>query len=176
MARTKWILDAAHSELVFKVKHLMITTVTGQFRHFTVTAETEDYDFTKPYQIELVAEIDSVDTNNEQRDTHLKSEDFFHTTAHAQLVFKSTKYEGDEKEGKLFGELTIRGVSKTIILNVENGGVVTDPYGQIKAGFTISGKISRKDFGLTWSAVTEAGGLVVGDEIKLLAEIQLIKQ
>lgn len=173
---TKWALDPAHSELVFKAKHLMISTVTGQFRKFNVTAETEDDNFSNPKAIELIAEIDSIDTNNEQRDGHLRSADFFDAEQHSQLVFKGTRYEVDGDEGKLYGELTIRGITKKVVLNVEPGGIATDPYGQTKAAFSISGKISRKEFGLTWHAVTEAGGLVVGDEIKLMAEIQLIKQ
>jgi polyisoprenoid-binding protein YceI len=176
MEKTKWILDEAHSELLFKVKHLMLTTVTGQFRSFSVTAETEGADFTRPYQVTLVAQIDSLDTNNEQRDMHLKSEDFFHAKVHTQLFFKSGKYEGDEKGGRLYGELTIRGHTKEVVLNVEHGGLATDPYGRVKAGFTASGKISRKEFGLIWNTITEAGGVIVGDEIKLFAEIQLIKQ
>lgn len=174
--KTKWILDPAHSELVFKAKHLMISTVTGQFRKFNVTAETEDDNFSNPEAIELIAEIDSIDTNNEQRDGHLRSADFFDAEQHSQLVFHGTKYEVNGDEGKLYGELTVRGISKKIVLNVEPGGIATDPYGQTKAAFSVTGKISRKEFGLTWHAVTEAGGLVVGDEIKLQAEIQLIKQ
>ena len=175
-AKTKWVLDPAHSELVFKAKHLMISTVTGQFKKFNVTAETENDDFTNPKEIELIAEIDSIDTNNEQRDGHLRSADFFDAAQHSQLIFNGTRYEVNGDEGKLYGELTVRGISKKIVLNVEPGGIATDPYGQTKAAFSVSGKISRKEFGLTWHAVTETGGVIVGDEIKFQAEIQLIKQ
>lgn len=174
--KTKWVLDPAHSELIFKAKHLMISTVTGQFRKFNVTAETEDDNFSNPNAIGLIAEIDSIDTNNEQRDGHLRSADFFDAQQHSQLIFNGTRYEVNGDEGKLYGELTVRGITKKIVLNVEPGGIATDPYGQTKAAFSITGKISRKEFGLTWHAVTEAGGLVVGDEIKFQAEIQLIKQ
>ena len=124
----------------------------------------------------FTADIDSIDTNSDQRDAHLKSEDFFHAAMHAQLEFAGTRYEAKGDEAKGYGNLTIKGVTKPVTLNVEYGGIVKDPYGQTKAGFTVSGKISRKEFGLTWSAVTEAGSVVVGDEIKVNAEVQLIKQ
>lgn len=173
---TKWILDPAHSELVFKVKHLMISTVTGQFRDFQVTAATPTGEFSDPADIEVTAEIASIDTNNAQRDEHLRSADFFDAGNHARLVFKGTRYEPNGDDSRLFGDLTIRGITKGIVVQVEPGGVATDPYGQVKAGFNVTGKISRKEFGLTWNGVTEAGGVVVGDEIKFHAAIQLIKQ
>lgn len=173
---TKWKIDPAHSEIQFKVKHLMITTVTGYFKKFDLEVETETDDFTTSKNIVFTADIDSIDTNNAQRDTHLKSADFFDSVKHSQLKFTGKKYEAKGNEAKLQGDLTIRGITKPITLDVEFGGIVVDPYGQTKAGFTVSGKISRKEFGLTWSAVTEAGHVVVGDEIKVHAEVQLIKQ
>jgi len=176
MSTTKWTLDPAHSEITFKVKHLMISTVTGQFRNFNVTAESEGADFSKPANVNVSIDVSSIDTNNEQRDNHLKSEDFFNAAKHNELVFKSTKYEPNGDGATLYGDLTIQGHTKNVALNVEPGGVVVDPYGQTKAGFTVNGKISRKEFGLTWNAVTEAGGVVVGDDIKFNGEIQLIKQ
>jgi polyisoprenoid-binding protein YceI len=171
-----WKADPAHSEVQFKVKHLMITTVTGYFRKFDceVTTETEDFNTTR--SVRFTADINSIDTNNEQRDTHLKSEDFFHGEKFGQIVFVSTRYETLGDEATLQGNLTIRGVTKPITLDVEYGGTVVDPYGQTKAGFTVKGKISRKEFGLMWNAVTEAGSVVVSDEVKINAEIQLIKQ
>lgn len=172
----KWKIDPSHSEIQFKVKHLMITTVTGHFKQFDLLVETETENFASAKKIEFTAKIDSIDTNNAQRDAHLKSADFFNAAEHAQLHFVGTKYEAQGDEARLYGELTIRGVTRPIILNVEYGGIVVDPYGQTKAGFTISGKISRKDFGLTWNAVTEAGSVVVGDEIKIHAEVQLVKK
>jgi len=172
----KWKIDPAHSEIQFKVKHLMITTVTGYFRKFDLEVETETDDFNTTRRIEFTADIDSVDTNNEQRDTHLKSSDFFNAEEHGQLRFTGTKYESSGDEAKLHGELTIRGITKPITLNVEFGGMVVDPYGQTKAGFTVSGKISRKEFGLLWNAVTEAGSVVVSDEIRIQAEVQVVKQ
>lgn len=176
MSTQKWIIDPSHSEVSFKVKHLMITTVTGYFRKFNLEVETENDDFNTASKIEFTAEIDSINTNDAQRDAHLKSADFFNGEEHKHLKFSGTKYEGKGDDGKLTGELTIGGVTKTITLNVEYGGIIVDGYGQTKAGFTVSGKLSRKDFGLTWSAVTEAGSIVVSDEVKINAEVQLIKQ
>ncbi len=171
-----WKIDPAHSEIQFKVKHLMITTVTGYFRTFDLEVVTETEDFTTASRIEFTADIDSIDTNSQQRDTHLKSSEFFHAEEHAQLKFVGNNYEAKGDNAELHGELTIRGVTKPLTVHVEFGGIVVDPYGQTKAGFTITGKISRKEFGLVWNAVTEAGQVVVSDDIRLLAEIQLVKQ
>jgi polyisoprenoid-binding protein YceI len=172
----QWKIDPTHSEIHFKVKHLMITTVTGSFKQFDLNVETGEGDFNTVKKVEFTALVNSIDTNNEQRDTHLKSGDFFDSEKYPELRFVGTNYEADGDEAKLQGELTIKGVTKPVVLTVEHGGIVVDPYGQIKSGFTVSGKISRKEFGLTWNAVTEAGSIVVSDEIKLLAEVQLIKQ
>ena len=177
MANVKWALDPMHSEVQFKVKHLMITTVTGYFSSFQVEAETTDEQFKDVKTVVFTADVNSISTNNEQRDTHLKSADFFDAENNKEIRFVGNKYEntgGDDY--KLHGELTIKGITKPFTVNVEFGGIVVDPYGQTKAGFTLTGRISRKEFGLTWNAVTEAGSIVVSDEIKLQAEIQLIKQ
>ena len=171
-----WKIDPAHSEIQFKVKHLMITTVTGYFKKFDLEVVTENDDFNTAKNIEFTADIDSLDTNNAQRDTHLKSADFFDSENHKQLKFVGKKFESNGDEAILDGDLTIRGVTKPLALKVELGGTVVDPYGQHKAGFTVNGKISRKEFGLQWNAMTEAGQVVVGDEIRILAEIQLVKQ
>ncbi|PTX21113.1 polyisoprenoid-binding protein YceI [Pontibacter mucosus] len=177
MATTRWVTDPMHSEVQFKVKHLMITTVTGYFGHFNVEVETEDDDFTKASKILFTADVDSISTNNEQRDTHLKSADFFDAASHGQVKYEGKNFEKvGENEYKLHGDLTIRGTTKPVTVNVEFGGIVVDPYGQTKAGFTVTGKINRKDYGLMWDAVTEAGSVVVSDEIKLNCEIQLVKQ
>ncbi|AHM59688.1 hypothetical protein D770_07125 [Flammeovirgaceae bacterium 311] len=177
MANVKWKIDPTHSEVQFKVKHLMITTVTGYFSSFDLVAETEDEEFNNPTGVVFTADIDSISTNNEQRDTHLKSPDFFDAGNHSQLRFEGTRYEHiSGSEYKLHGNLTIRGNTKPVTVNVDFGGIVVDPYGQTKAGFTVTGKINRKDFGLTWDAVTEAGSVVVSDEIRLQCEIQLVKQ
>src|SRR5688500_8917748 len=173
---TLWKIDPAHSEIQFKVKHLMITTVTGYFRRFDLVVETEDEDFTQAKKIEFTAEASSIDTNSEQRDTHLRSADFFDVEKFGQIRFTGKVLERAGEDYRLSGDLTIRGVTKPVTVNVHFGGIVVDPYGQTKAGFEVDGKISRKEFGLVWNAMTEAGQVVVGDEIRILCEIQLIKQ
>ena len=177
MATRNWVIDPTHSEVHFKIKHLMITNVTGSFNIFQASVQTEEEDFMKAI-ISFNADVNSISTGNEQRDGHLKSPDFFDTEKFPALTFKATKAENIDNDGSydLYGDLTIKDVTKNIKLAVEFGGVVKDPYGNTKAGFTINGKINRKDFGLTWSAVTEAGGVVVSDEVRLVAEIQLIEQ
>jgi polyisoprenoid-binding protein YceI len=174
---TTWKLDPTHSEVQFKIKHLMITTVTGYFKAFDVSVTTDGDDFSKASEIVFTADVNSLSTNNEQRDGHLLSADFFDAENHGELRFVAQKLEktGDDT-AKLTGDLSLHGVTKSVTVNVDLGGIVVDPYGQTKAGFTVTGKISRKDFGLTWSAVTEAGSVVLSDDVKLEAEIQLIKQ
>jgi len=169
-------IDAAHSEITFKVKHLMITNVTGNFTKFDATLESDSDDFSDA-KISFEADVNSISTNNEQRDGHLKSDDFFGAEAFPKLTFTSislTKKSNDKYI--LVGDLTIKGTTKSVELDVEYGGTVTDGWGQVKAGFEITGKINRKDFGLTWGAVTEAGGVVVSDEVKLNLSVQMIKQ
>jgi polyisoprenoid-binding protein YceI len=169
-----WNLDPMHSEVQFKVKHLVISTVTGRFNSFTASMEASADDFSDA-KVSFSADVDSIDTNNGQRDGHLKSDDFFNAAQYPQLSFVSTKIEKAGSDYKLTGDLTIRDKTLPVTLAVEYGGTTVDPYGQTKAGFEISGKVNRKDFGLAWSAVTEAGGLVVGDEIRLLLSIQMVK-
>jgi len=176
MATKKWAIDPAHSEIRFKIKHLMISNVTGSFNSFEGSAETEEDDFTKG-KISFSADVNSIDTGNEQRDGHLKTGDFFETEKYPTVTFSSTKAEaGDDNSFILYGDLTMRGITKNIKLNVEHGGIAKDGYGNNKAGFTVTGKINRKDFGLTWSALTEAGGVMVGDEVKIDCEVQLVQQ
>lgn len=176
MSKIKWALDPSHSEIIFKAKHLMITTITGSFKTFNVEVVTDNADFTHASKIEFTADVDSISTNNEQRDTHLKSDDFFNATDFKQIRFTAIDYDNSADQNNLHGALTIRDHTQLISLNVDFGGIAVDPYGQTKAGFTVTGKISRKEFGLTWNAVTEAGSIVLSDEIKFQAEIQLIKQ
>ena len=177
MATKKWVIDPTHSEVQFKIKHLMITNVTGSFDTFQAEVETEEEDFMKA-KVSFTANVDSISTGNEQRDGHLKSADFFDTATYPKIAFTATKFENVDNDGsfELYGDLTMHGVTKNIKLDVEFGGVVKDPYGNTKAGFTINGKIKRKDFGLNWDAVTEAGGIVVSDEVRIACEIQLIEQ
>ncbi len=174
MSTTKWSIDTTHSEVSFKVKHLVISTVTGFFKEFEGAAESASDDFDGA-KVSFAADVNSIDTNQKDRDAHLKSADFFDAESHPKLTFSGTitKVGG---EYKLAGELDIRGNKKEVELDVEFGGVVVDPYGQTKAGFEIEGKISRKEFGLTWSAVTEAGSVVVSDQVRLLLNVQLVKQ
>lgn len=169
-------IDAAHSEITFKVKHLMITNVTGNFTQFDATMESEAADFSDA-KISFEADVNSVNTNNEQRDGHLKSDDFFAAEKFPKLTFVSKSFtKKSDDEYSLTGDLTIRDVTKTVDLTVEFGGNMVDPWGQAKAGFEINGKINRKEFGLGWGAVTEAGGVVVSDEVKLHLGVQMIKQ
>ena len=177
MATTKWALDPTHSEVQFKVKHLMITNTTGTFTKYDLQVETEGEDFLTA-KASFTAETDSIHTGNEQRDGHLKAAEFFYTEKFPQIKFTATKYENVDNDGsyELYGDLTIRDIAKQVKLDVEFGGVVKDPWGNTRAGFTISGKINRKDFGLEWNALTEAGGLVIGEEVRLHVTIELIKQ
>lgn len=176
MSKTLWKSDPAHSEVNFSAKHLMITTVTGHFTDFELQVTTEGDDFTKASDIQFKADINSISTNNGQRDTHLKSADFFDADNHQYLTFTGKRFEKSGSDYTLHGDLTIRGTTQPISLKVEMAGIVIDPYQQTKAGFTVDGKVSRKSFGLTWDAVTEAGQVVVSDDIKIHCEIQLIKQ
>lgn len=175
MATTQWTIDPAHSEIQFKVKHLMITTVTGSFGTFSGGAETEGDNFENA-RIHFTAEIASINTNSPDRDTHLRSADFFEAETHPKLTFESTGMQRkSDEEYLLTGNLTIKGTPQPVTLKAEFGGIGTDPWGNTKAGFSLSGKISRKDFGLTWNAALETGGVMVSDEVRLLAEVQLVK-
>jgi polyisoprenoid-binding protein YceI len=173
---TKWVLDPMHSEVQFKVKHLVISTVSGFFKSFEGELDTANDDFTDA-SISFSLDINSIDTNQTQRDEHLKSAEFFDAEQYPKISFKSSSFTktGDD-EYALAGDLTIKGISKPVTLDVEFGGAATDFYGNTKAGFEITGKINRKEFGLTWSGVTEAGAVVVGEDIKLLINVQFAKQ
>jgi len=174
--KTKWKADPAHAEIQFTVKHLMITTVTGYFRDFELDVETEGDDFTKASTIVFTAKIDSINTNNAQRDTHLKSADFFASDEYSRLIFEGKHFKKHAANYLLSGDLTIRNVTRPVEVEVEYGGTIKDPWGQKRAGFTLEGKINRKDFNLTWDAVTEAGHVVVSNEIKIHCAIELVKQ
>ena len=170
---SKWSIDPSHSEIHFKVKHLMINTVTGSFKKFEGSMETSKEDLTDA-SISFTADVASIETGMEMRDTHLKSNDFFNAEKFPQLKFKSTSFEkiGDTIY-LLKGNITIRETTKPIQLDVEYGGKMVDFYGNTKAGFEITGKLKRKVFGLNWDAVTEAGGVVVSDEVKLVMNVQM---
>lgn len=173
--KTKWKIDETHSEIQFKVKHLVISTVTGKFNSFDGTVETDGEDF-EDAEVYFEADVDSIDTGNEDRNGHLKSDDFFNAEEHPKITFESTSMEKTgENRYRLTGEMTIRGTGREISLDVVHGGTAEDPYGQTKAGFEISGSINRKAFGLKWDAVTEAGNVVVGDEVTLMLNVQLVQ-
>jgi len=170
-----WQLDTAHSELEFKVRHMMISTVKGQFKTFDVKVENSSDDLTQA-QVEVTIEVDSIDTKNEQRDQHLKSSDFFDAASNPTILFKSTSIEREDDENyRINGDLTIKGNTKSITLNVEFGGVAKDPWGNDKVGYTVNSKINRTDFGLTWNAALETGGVMVSEEVKFSADVQFVK-
>ena len=175
MATTKWILDPTHSEIQFKVKHLMITTVTGYFRDFTAEVETEGEDFGTA-KISFEARAASIDTNQADRDNHLRSADFFESDNFPLLTFDSLQMSPTPDGAfSLKGNLTIKGVTKPVTLAVDFGGITKDPWGNTKAGFSLSGKINRSDWNLNWNAVLETGGVLVSEEVRILCEIQLNK-
>ncbi|MEO8085975.1 MAG: YceI family protein [Bacteroidota bacterium] len=175
--KSKWGIDASHSEVGFKVKHLMITNVHGVFREFDASIYTTAEDF-MTVEIDFWLNPASIETGDARRDEHIKGADFFDIEKYKQITFIGNTYEKTGKEGtfKLFGDLTMKGISKQIKLDVEFGGVMTDPWGNQKAGFTINGKLNRKDWGLEWNTALESGSVMVGEEISINCEIQLIKQ
>jgi len=175
MATTKWTLDPTHSELQFKVKHLMITTVTGGLNSFSAELTSEGDEFTNA-TISFSGELGSLDTGNADRDAHLKSGDFFDAEQFPTMEFTSTSMEKDGDDYLVKGDLTVKGVTKPVKLTAEFGGIATDPWGNTKAGFTLSAKINRTDFGLTWNAALETGGVMVSEEVRILGELQFVKE
>ena len=176
MSTTKWSLDPTHSELGFKIKHLMISNVSGNFNKFEVVAETRGDDFTNA-NVTVNIEVDSINTNNVQRDEHLRNADFFEAEKYPKIAFRSTKIEKvDDETFNLLGNLTIKETTKPVKLVLEYSGVTKDPYGNLKAGFSLNGKINRKDFGVSYNATLETGGVMLGEELKINGEIQLVKQ
>ncbi|RZK43715.1 MAG: polyisoprenoid-binding protein [Pedobacter sp.] len=174
MATTNWTLDPTHSELQFKVKHLMITTVTGSLKSFSAELSSEGDDFTNA-SISFSGDINTLDTGNNDRDNHLKSGDFFDAEKFPTMDFKSTSVEKDGDDYIIKGDLTIKDTTKPVHLTAEFGGIATDPWGNTKAGFTLSSKINRNDFGLTWNAALETGGVMVSEDVKILGELQFVK-
>jgi polyisoprenoid-binding protein YceI len=184
MANTKWNIDSTHSEIHFKVKHLMVSWVTGSFKQFNASVETEGDDITTA-KVRFTADVNSISTNNEQRDAHLRTGDFFDAENHPQLIFESEKLEkiparagsdGDDENYKLYGVLTMRGTRRSVVLNVEYGGSTQDPWGNTRIGFSVSGKINRKDFGVSFSMVSETGGILLGEEVTIFANAEFVKQ
>jgi polyisoprenoid-binding protein YceI len=171
-----WQIDASHSHVGFSVKHMMIATVRGTFNAYSGTLELDAQDLTKS---KIAGEIDvaSIDTREAKRDEHLRSADFFDAANHPKILFQSTKIEHvDGNEYKVTGDITIRGVTKEIVLDAEYAGVHKDPWGGTRTGFTVTGSLNRKDFGLSWNAALETGGVLVGDKIKLELEVEAVQQ
>jgi polyisoprenoid-binding protein YceI len=174
--KSNWIIDPAHSEIQFKVKHLVIANVTGSFDKFEGSLETSREDFSDAV-ITFSADINSINTNVPDRNAHLKSADFFDAANYPKLTFKSKSLQKKkDDEYDLMGDLTIRDISRPVKLGVTFGGIMKDPYGNVKAGFELNGKLNRKDFSLNWNAITEAGGVVVSDEVRIMANVELARQ
>ncbi len=175
MKKTNWVLDPTHSELGFKIRHLMISNVSGTFKNFTIEVKTENDDFSKA-SINASIEVNSINTNNETRDEHLRNSDFFETEKYPELIFNSTRIEKDDDQTYfLYGDLTIKGITKPVKLNLEFNGIVNDPWGNERAGFLLTGKINRADYGINFNNVLDSGGLALGEEVKLHSEIELVK-
>jgi len=175
-ANTTWKLDPTHSELTFKVRHLMISNVKGDFRKFDATIKSNGNDFVNA-SVEAEVDASSIDTNNPDRDTHLKSADFFGADEHPVIRFRGSAFDKvDDENFQLKGTLNMKGIEKEVTLDVDFGGFMKDPYGNDKAGFSVSGKINRKDWGLNWNAMLESGGVMVSDEVRIAGELQFVKQ
>jgi polyisoprenoid-binding protein YceI len=171
-AQTRWQVDKVHSTVKFSVQHLVISEVEGSFRSFDGTIVSKNDDFTGA-DIDFSVDVNSINTDNEMRDNHLKDDDFFNVAKYPKMTFKSKSFKkisGNKYE--LVGDLTIRDVTKTVKFDVTYGGTVKDPYGNIKAGFKASTVINRFDYGLKWNALTEAGGAVVGNEVNVTLKLQ----
>ncbi len=169
-----WNLDKAHSELEFKVKHMMISNVKGQFQDFNVTVDTQSADLADA-QVTVEIKTNSITTKNEPRDQHLKSDEFFNSSTYPDITFTSKEItKVDDDEFTLHGDLTIKGVTKPAVFTAEFGGLAKDPWGNKKAGYTVSGKINRQDFGLTWNAALETGGVMVSEEVRFHADVQFV--
>lgn|SRR5690606_35496851 len=172
--KATWVLDPTHSELTFKVKHMMISNVKGEFKDFSIDVIGDD--ITKAV-IKASIQTSSINTNNTDRDNHLKSADFFDVEKHKELTFISNSIKKtDNDEYAVTGILTIKGISQEVSLEMEFGGVNKDPWGNEKAGISVSGKINRKDWGLNWNTALETGGVLVSDDVRIYGEFQFVKQ
>ncbi|TDE54339.1 YceI family protein [Flavobacterium sp. GT3P67] len=176
MSTTKWVIDPTHSEIGFKVKHMMFTNVSGKFSKFDATIEAEDHDFENA-KIEFTGAIDSITTGNADRDTHLLSPDFFDAAQFQEIKFSATSFTKiNEGEYELVGDLSLHGVTKSVKLAVEYGGLMKDPWGNTKMALALEGKINRKDWGLNWNSALETGGVLVSEEVRLNIELQFVQQ
>jgi len=172
--KTKWTIDQAHSEIDFKVRHLMISNVKGSFKTFDATIYTTLKDFSTA-EIDLWIDASSITTGDEKRDEHLKSVDFFDVQNHKKITFTSISIGTADTDGnhELWGYLTIKGITKKVNLNVQFGGIVNDPWKNEKAGFSVSGKINRTNWELFWNAALDTGGIMVGEEVTISCEVEL---
>jgi hypothetical protein len=171
---TTWQLDPTHSELGFKVKHLMITNIKGEFRNFSAAIDGEEF---SKAAISAMIDTSSIFTNEDNRDAHLKNADFFDVDNHKEMTFKGSSLNKiDDENFELTGMLSIKGISKEIKLDVEYGGTSTDPWGNEKMGISINGKINRSDYGLNFNAALETGGFLLGEEVKISADLQFVKK
>ena len=174
-AQTKWTFDHAHSKIGFGVTHLIISEVEGNFKDFEGEVVAKDDDF-QGADVWFTVNTKSIDTDNEQRDNHLRSDDFFNAEKYPEMTFKSKSFKKvSDKKYELVGDLTIRGITKEVTLDVKHNGTVVDPWGNTKAGFEVTGEINRFDYGLKWNALMEAGGAVVGKTVDLNIDIELTK-
>ena len=172
--KTTWKIDPSHTIVEFSAKHLMISTVKGRITDIEGTIVADEDELTNS-SVDVMLKAASIDTRTEQRDNHLRSPDFLHAEQFPVITFRSTKIEGDREDFSLTGDLTIREVTKPIMLKVTFEGQTKDPWGGERIGFSASGKIDRRDFGLTWNQLLETGGAVVGNEIKIAVEVEAIK-
>ncbi len=176
MTATTWDFDLSHSSVNFHVRHLMVSKVHGRFQTWGGSLVLDDQDITKS-RVEVTIDTASIDTKEDKRDAHLRSADFFDAETFPQMTFKSTAVKKiSDEELEVTGDLTIRGETKPITLKVETNGQVKDPWGGTRTGFSAKASISRKEFGLHWNALLEAGGVVVGDKIEITLEIEAIKK
>jgi polyisoprenoid-binding protein YceI len=175
VSEIKWSVDQTHSEISFKVRHLMIAHVKGSFKKFNGTIYTTGKDFTRA-EIDMWIDPSSISTGDEERDEHLRNKDFFNTKKYKEITFKATSIGAEDAKGKreLVGSLTMKGITKEVKLNVQFGGIAKDPYGNEKAGFTVGGSIKRSDWGIIWNTSTETGGALVSDEVKIMCEVELV--
>ena len=174
---SSWKIDPAHSHVEFAVRHLMISTVKGAFGDVRGTVWVDESD-ARTILVDITIQVASIDTRQEQRDAHLRSADFFDAARFPTITFRSRLVEGHHRDSefRLVGDLTIRDVTREVVLDVSSEGRLTDPWGAERAGFSAQGKIDRTDFGLTWNQALEAGGVVVGNQVKIAVEVELVRQ
>jgi polyisoprenoid-binding protein YceI len=170
-----WKPDYSHSHVQFSARHMMVSTVRGHFEKFTVDADIDENDVTKS-KLDVVIDVASLSTRDDKRDSHLHSPDFFHAKEYPVITFKSTRgVQTSDRHGKMYGDLTIRGVTKEVVLDVEFLGQAKSPWGTMSAGFTAHTKINRKDWGLNWNVALETGGFLVSDEVRIDIDIEFTK-